>query len=73
MPHDGSDPSRPAPPRARRIGSRLAFGAAALGLSLLAAGAGALWRFADALPPLDLSPAEARSTVVLDRAGTLLR
>ena len=33
----------------------------------------ALWSFVDALGPLDLSAAEKRSTVVLDRDGRLLR
>ena len=33
----------------------------------------ALWSFADSLGPLDLSAAEKRSTVVLDRDGRLLR
>ena len=33
----------------------------------------ALWRFAESLGPLDLSVAENRSTVVLDRHGQLLR
>ncbi|MGO4704850.1 penicillin-binding protein 1C [Microvirga sp. 2MCAF38] len=33
----------------------------------------ALWRFVDGLGPLDLSVAESRSTVVLDRTGKLLR
>ncbi|MFL5122367.1 MAG: hypothetical protein ACJ8C8_18130, partial [Microvirga sp.] len=33
----------------------------------------ALWSFIDSLGPLDLSAAEKRSTVVLDRDGRLLR
>nr|WP_165616419.1 penicillin-binding protein 1C [Methylorubrum salsuginis] len=33
----------------------------------------ALWRTADTLPPLDLTAASLRSTVVLDRRGQLLR
>ncbi|MFL5218783.1 MAG: transglycosylase domain-containing protein, partial [Microvirga sp.] len=33
----------------------------------------ALWSFANSLGPLDLSAAEKRSTVVLDRDGRLLR
>ncbi|MCJ2045448.1 penicillin-binding protein 1C [Methylobacterium sp. J-078] len=33
----------------------------------------ALWRFVDTLPPLDLTQAQLRSTVVLDREGRLLR
>ncbi|WP_348645187.1 penicillin-binding protein 1C [Methylobacterium sp. BTF04] len=41
---------------------------------LASASAGlALWRFVATLPPLDLTQAEARSTVVLDRDGQLLR
>ena len=46
-----------------------------LALLVLAAGAGAfaLHRVATSLPPLDLTQAELRSTVVLDRSGTLLR
>lgn len=73
MPQDGSDPLAPAPPRKRARGLRAALGAAALGLGLLGAGAVALWRYAGTLPPLDLAGAESRSTVVLDRSGTLLR
>lgn len=41
-------------------------------VACLAAAAG-LWRFVDALGPLDLSVAQSRSTVVLDRDGRLLR
>ncbi|MCX4195930.1 hypothetical protein OMR07_10295, partial [Methylobacterium organophilum] len=70
MPQDGSDPRAPAPPRKRARGLRAALGAAALGLGLLGAGAVALWRYAEALPPLDLAGAESRSTVVLDRSGS---
>ncbi|TXN46194.1 penicillin-binding protein 1C [Methylobacterium sp. WL119] len=33
----------------------------------------ALWRFAAALPPLDLAQADLRSTIVVDARGTLLR
>lgn len=69
MPRDGSDPSG-APARSRRSGARLIL-AVALGLGVI--GTGALWRYAAALPPLDLAAASARSTVVLDRSGTLLR
>ncbi|MGH1572962.1 penicillin-binding protein 1C [Methylobacterium sp. P31] len=68
MPQDGPDPSGAAWPRARPV-----LAGAALLLGLLAAGVGALWRFAVALPPLDLTAASARSTVVVDRSGTLLR
>jgi penicillin-binding protein 1C len=39
----------------------------------LAGSALALWRFVETLPPLDLTQAERRSTVVLDRDGRLLR
>src|SRR5687767_8525044 len=35
--------------------------------------AGALWRYATTLPPLDLTQASLRSTVILDRKGQLLR
>ncbi|MCJ2031844.1 penicillin-binding protein 1C [Methylobacterium sp. J-043] len=35
--------------------------------------AGALWRYAATLPPLDLTQASLRSTVILDRKGQLLR
>ncbi|MDQ7762060.1 transglycosylase domain-containing protein, partial [Xanthomonas sontii] len=42
-------------------------------LALGLIGAGALWRYAEAMPPLDLAAASTRSTVVLDRSGTLLR
>ncbi|MCJ2065347.1 penicillin-binding protein 1C [Methylobacterium sp. J-088] len=44
-----------------------------LGLGLLAAGLGAAGVYAAALPPVDLSSAATRSTVVLDRSGALLR
>jgi penicillin-binding protein 1C len=43
------------------------------GLGGLALAAGALGRYAAALPPLDLAAAAERSTVVLDRDGRLLR
>jgi penicillin-binding protein 1C len=58
------------PPPAER-GGRLAI-VAGLFLLLLVP-ALALWRFVDTLPPLDLSQAGLRSTVVLDRDGRLLR
>ncbi|MFJ7836249.1 penicillin-binding protein 1C [Methylobacterium sp. NPDC097213] len=35
--------------------------------------AGTLWRYAATLPPLDLTQASLRSTVILDRKGQLLR
>jgi penicillin-binding protein 1C len=41
--------------------------------SIVAVASVALWRFVDDLGPLDLSVAEARSTVVADRDGRLLR
>ncbi|WP_187277797.1 transglycosylase domain-containing protein, partial [Methylobacterium sp. WL18] len=46
---------------------------AALLAGLVMAGAGLVWHYAVSLPPLDLAAASARSTVVLDRADTLLR
>jgi penicillin-binding protein 1C len=69
VPRDGSDPSG-APARRRRTVARLAL-PVALALGLI--GVAALWRYAEALPPLDLAAASTRSTVVLDRSGTLLR
>ena len=47
------------------------FGAALV--LLVAAGTGALWTYLAALGPLDLTAAERRSTVVLDREERLLR
>ena len=58
--------------RRRRV-ARAILGLAVVGVALLAAGAGMVWRYAVALPALDLAAASARSTVVLDRSGTLLR
>ena len=72
MPQDGFDPDGGAPP-ARRLAVRSGLVAAGLGLGLLAAGLGAAWIYAAALPPVDLASAATRSTVVLDRSGTLLR
>ncbi len=72
MPKDGLDPDGEAPP-ARRASARAGLRVAWLGLGLLAAGLGAVWLYATTLPPLDLAAAAARSTVVLDRSGTLLR
>ena len=46
--------------------------AAALAAALCSGGA-ALWIYVASLGPLDLSAAEKRSTVVLDRDGRLLR
>ena len=54
------------PGRAARLGIAAALASAALA-------ACAAWHAAAALPPLDLASASARSTVVLDRSGTLLR
>nr|WP_244537071.1 penicillin-binding protein 1C [Methylobacterium pseudosasicola] len=42
-------------------------------VGVIAASAGLVWRYAASLPPLDLTAAAARSTVVLDRFDTLLR
>ncbi|WP_407942871.1 penicillin-binding protein 1C [Methylobacterium brachiatum] len=74
MPDHGPDPSPPASPRrSLRRAARASLAIAALVLGLLVAGAGMVWRYATALPPLDLAAASARSTVVLDRSETLLR
>ena len=74
MPDHRVDPSAAASSRCpqRRV-TGVSLGIAALVLGLLAGGAGMLWRYAAALPPLDLAAASARSTVVLDRSDTLLR
>ena len=72
MPQDGFDPDRGAPP-ARRLAARSGLVAAGLGLGLSAASLGATWIYAAALPPVDLASTATRSTVVLDRSGTLLR
>ncbi len=58
-------------PRAGR-GGRVVI-ALALFLTLACLLAGALWRYAATLPPLDLTQAHLRSTVILDRKGQLLR
>ncbi|MFD1282847.1 transglycosylase domain-containing protein, partial [Methylobacterium goesingense] len=63
-------PVAPRPPSPAEGGGRLAIVA---GFLLLLLPPLALWRFVDALPPLDLTQAELRSTVVLDREGRLLR
>lgn len=55
-----------------RVGKRLTTAAAAL-IALGPIFGLALWRFTASLGPLDLSLAEQRSTVVLDRDGRLLR
>jgi penicillin-binding protein 1C len=52
---------------------RLAWAASFCIVAVLGAGALALWRFAASLPSLDLTEAEHRSTVVLDRHDRLLR
>ena len=74
MPDHRVDPSAAASSRCpqRRV-TGVSLGIAALVLGFLAAGAGMLWRYAASLPPLDLTAASARSTVVLDRSDTLLR
>ncbi|KST60629.1 penicillin-binding protein 1C [Methylobacterium sp. GXS13] len=74
MPDHRVDPSAAASSRCRqhRV-TGVSLGIAALVLGLLAGGAGMLWPYAAALPPLDLAAASARSTVVLDRSDTLLR
>ncbi|MFC7399633.1 penicillin-binding protein 1C [Chelatococcus sp. GCM10030263] len=56
----------------RAIGRVAVIATATLVVAALIASA-ALWRFAAALGPLDLTVAEARSTEVLDRDGRLLR
>lgn len=50
----------------------LAFGCF-LALLMSAAGAASLWRYVEALGPLDLTQVEERSPIVLDRGGSLLR
>ncbi|MDB5647385.1 penicillin-binding protein 1C [Methylobacterium sp.] len=62
---------RPCPPPAKGGGGLAVV--AGLILVVLLGSALALWRFVDTLPPLDLTQAELRSTVVLDREGRLLR
>ncbi len=74
---DGSAPlSRPGltagPPSPAKGGGIFASLLVVLALFPLLA-ALALWRYATTLPPLDLTQASLRSTVVLDRNGTLLR
>src|SRR5829696_9943377 len=64
LPHEGGEGAR--------WGRWLLVGAGALAIVCLLA-AFALWSFVDGLGPLDLSAAEKRSTVVLDRDGRLLR
>ena len=70
--------ARVGPPRRERgEGGRRLLRLALLGSGVVAclvliAGLAA-WRFAAALPPLDLTPSRHRSTVVVDRDGRLLR
>uniref|UniRef100_UPI002C65135E penicillin-binding protein 1C n=1 Tax=Enterovirga sp. TaxID=2026350 RepID=UPI002C65135E len=52
---------------------RLALAAGLCAAVLLGGGGLALWRFAASLPPLDLTEAEHRSVIVLDRHEKLLR
>ena len=61
-------PPSPAEGRGKPVG---AVFAAFVTVALLLAGA--LWRYAATLPPLDLTQAALRSTVILDRKGQLLR
>ncbi|MFG5118555.1 penicillin-binding protein 1C [Methylorubrum sp. POS3] len=62
-------PPSPAEGGGRRVGTLVAL----LVLAALALPALTLWRTAAALPPLDLTAASLRSTVILDRKGQLLR
>ncbi len=66
----------PSPPRGERKQRprfrKLKIAASVLGISAIAAGT-ALTLYVRSLPPLDLSAAADRSTVVLDREGKLLR
>ncbi|KQT57646.1 penicillin-binding protein 1C [Methylobacterium sp. Leaf456] len=59
-------------PRAGR-GGRVVGLCALLVIVVLALPSLALWRYATTLPPLDLTAASLRSTVILDRKGQLLR
>jgi penicillin-binding protein 1C len=72
----GLRPSRPSPQgrgkKRARLSRRLVISGGAFAAACLAA-ALALWSFVENLGPLDLSAAEKRSTVVLDRDGRLLR
>jgi penicillin-binding protein 1C len=54
------------------VGRRFAIAATVL-LALLGGSVFALWRLASSLPPLDLTEAEHRSTIVVDRENRLLR
>ncbi|SFV03630.1 penicillin-binding protein 1C [Methylobacterium sp. 174MFSha1.1] len=56
-------------PTIRRLGAALGLAGLAAGLAVSAW----LWTTLARLPPLDLAAAQARSPIVLDRAGTLLR
>jgi penicillin-binding protein 1C len=76
VPDDASEPVRTARPPARtpRAGIAGALSVALCGSGLLIGlAAGLAWHAAESLPPLDLAPAAARSAVVLDRSGALLR
>ncbi|TDR85204.1 penicillin-binding protein 1C [Enterovirga rhinocerotis] len=74
---EGATSTSPHPAAPRGEGRRrwLRFAIAVGVAAVLVAGAGsfALWRVAASMPPLDLTEAEQRSTVVLDRHGLLLR
>jgi len=72
VPQDGPDPHRPAR-RTRHRAFRVGRAAACLGLGALIAAIGAVWLYAASLPSLDLTVSSARSTIVLDQSGTLLR
>ena len=77
-PPPGSAFGRVRPPHRKRgegwsSWRRLAIAASLCVAASLGTGSFALWRFAASLPPLDLTEAEHRSTVVLDRNDRLLR
>jgi penicillin-binding protein 1C len=65
----------PSPPRGegKHLWSRRFAFAGASALALAAATAASLFWYASTLPPIDVSAARDRSTVVLDREGKLLR
>ncbi|WP_089173622.1 penicillin-binding protein 1C [Bosea sp. AS-1] len=74
QPETGSETDRPLPSgeRASRRFRKLKIAAGAFAAAALA-GTAALALYVRSLPPLDLSAASDRSTVVLDREGKLLR